>query len=92
MLRPVLFIICIVVAFGAACAGPCERLANIICNCEEDAIQRQSCIQQVTTDVGRIKFTESDNAYCTEKLDTCDDKCVALRSGNRQACGFVKDN
>ena len=80
-----------IIATAAACAGPCEQLANVVCNCEEDALQRQSCVTQVTNDVGRIKFLDADNAYCQEKLKTCDKDCVALRAGDRAACGFQKE-
>jgi hypothetical protein len=75
----------------AGCAGPCENLANIICDCEEDPVQRQACRNQVTTDVGRIKFEDKDNQYCEQKLKTCDKECVALRRGDRAACGFVRE-
>ncbi|MCC6810501.1 MAG: hypothetical protein IT381_23930 [Deltaproteobacteria bacterium] len=85
---------CLALGLGAlsqSCAGPCENLANLICDCEEDPVQRQSCRTQVTTDVGRIKFDKGDNDRCTQFLKTCDPQCRALRRGDRAACGFVSD-
>lgn len=91
MLRFVVLALSLSLSGLTACAGPCEQLANVICNCEEDAVQRQACINQVTADVGRIKFADSDNKYCEAKLKTCDKNCAALRAGNRAACGFIDE-
>jgi hypothetical protein len=73
------------------CAGPCEQLANVICNCESDPVQQQACTTQITNDVGRISFSKADNDFCNEKLKTCDKNCQALRAGDRGACGFIKE-
>lgn len=73
------------------CQGPCQRLATVICNCEQNASDRSSCLTQIQTDARQLKFTEEENAYCEEKLKTCTADCSALRQGDRAACGFLRE-
>lgn len=79
------------VALGVGCTDPCVVLAERICNCESTASGRRSCIaDRITNQQGRVETSEADQAFCTDKLETCD--CQAIDENNLEACGFVEEN
>ncbi len=86
-------ILSLAAAAGTGCAGPCEDLANNICDCDEDPSQRQACRNQVLADARRIPITSADSSVCSARLKDCprEKTCELLRTGNRAACGFTRE-
>lgn len=73
----------------AACTAPCDQLADTICNCLSDISLRAACKQQVSAEDATVKFTSSDQKFCSAKLNTC--TCDRLNNGDREACGLTRE-
>lgn len=88
-MRKMLIVAGFLVVATARCAGPCEELANAICNCEDDATAALSCRNQVGADAGSVKVTKQQADYCAQKLKIC--SCSRLARGDRAACGLTRE-
>lgn len=80
--------------FGLAlsgCSDPCVQLQERICNCEGDTNSRRACItDRITNQQGQVEVSDSDKAFCAEKLETC--TCAALDQNDPDnVCGFAVD-
>src|SRR5262245_20145782 len=80
---------CAVLAFAAiGCNGPCEELANKICDCELSTTLKNQCLEQVRSAMQNRQVTNEESQVCEQKLDTCD--CDRLASEDFAACGLQK--
>ncbi len=84
---------CVVLALALStllqfgCQGPCESLADRICGCEPNRLERDACQQQIRS-AGNPDITPQENEVCETLLDTC--TCDALEREDIQACGLSK--
>lgn len=75
--------------FSSGCQGPCQELADKICECEPNANMEDSCKYNVDS------FTSADpndteEELCERFLDTC--SCDALNTENFGLCGLTRDS
>lgn len=79
----------VVVALAAgtsACTGPCETLANQICDCRPNRTEQDQCKQQVIAGRGQT-VTSDEDSVCDALLDSC--TCEALERNDLAACGLA---
>lgn len=79
---------CLAAATLVACDGPCESLAEKICSCEPNEVEKRGCLEQVRVAMQRAATTAETNA-CSEALDTCD--CEVLEREEYRLCGLSKE-
>jgi hypothetical protein len=61
--------IALVAAFAlAACSGPCDELANRLCDCPPSGVSSDTCRRQGSEILGKKKPSD---AQCSHWLDTC---------------------
>jgi len=88
MLRLVLLLVPI--AFGwAACATPCEELAERLCACAETVADRNACENRAEQQRQRHPPTAADEERCETFLRTCDCSRLGTAEGKR-ACGLAE--
>lgn len=80
----------VVLLLGTAvgCFDPCDRLANKICDCEDNEILRQQCVRRVDVQKEQRDPTDDDRKACEAALETC--TCDALDNLDLKACGFSR--
>lgn len=89
-LRPMLrYGISILLLSLAACATPCEELAERRCSCEATSSERTACENRAEQQRSQHPPTDADEARCEDFLRTCD--CESLRSAEgKRACGLAE--
>ena len=70
------------------CNGPCEELANQICDCELSTSLKNQCLEQVRSAMQNRPVSNEESAACESKLDSC--TCDRLDSEDFAACGLEK--
>lgn len=79
----------LLIALGAsACDGPCRSLAERICNCEFNAVERGACLREIDSNGNVRQPTSEEDEACMAFLDTC--TCEALEREDNVACGLTK--
>lgn len=73
----------------SACKGPCEELADLICDCELSASSQNQCDEQVRAAKQQREVSAAEEVTCEAKLETC--TCDALQADDLAACGLSKD-
>lgn len=84
----ILLILAIAACFSA-CKGPCEELADRICECELSASSQNQCNEQVRDAMQLRDVSAAEEAVCEAKLEGC--TCEALEADDLAACGLAKD-
>lgn len=75
-------------ALGASgCSGPCQTLAEMVCNCEPSRREQDSCLIRLDQNLDR-SVTAEEEALCEEQLETC--TCDALAQDDFAACGLAR--
>lgn len=75
----------------SGCKGACRELSEKLCDCSNNSVTRELCIQRAANDEARAEPTAEDEALCEQKLETCD--CAALESNEPEAklaCGLAR--
>lgn len=76
-------------AFSTGCRGPCRQLADKLCDCRTNTIDKQACQQEAAIEEGRATITSADDQICADLLDTCDCNAIDTLEG-KQACGLAR--
>src|SRR5262245_10702336 len=58
-------------ALPLACNGPCEDLANKICDCEANSTAKDACLEQVRSAMQNRTVTDDENNACDAVVDGC---------------------
>ena len=69
----------------SACDGPCQDLAEKICDCEPNQTRTRSCL--ITVDTAIQDPIQEDNDRCEVLLRSC--TCDAIDRGDFEACGLT---
>ena len=72
-------------ALVTACDGPCQNLAQKICECEPNQTREQSCL--VNVDFATRDPIANEDELCEQLLETC--TCDAIDRGDFEACGLA---
>ncbi len=84
-----LSIACLALAAASGCKGPCRQLAEKLCDCALTTADKDSCLQNVSNEDGRIGPTASDNQTCQQLLNGCDCHLINTAEG-KYACGLAR--
>ncbi len=74
---------------AAGCKGSCRQLAEKICECEPNTVDREQCIQTVSQRSAAATVTDQDAATCEALLEQCDCNTIDTAEGKR-ACGMAR--
>jgi hypothetical protein len=75
----------------SACNGPCEQLANVICDCELSTAAKNQCLEQVRAAMQNREVSKEEDLLCSAALDTCDcDKLESDKTEDLKMCGLSK--
>ncbi|MCG3174519.1 MAG: hypothetical protein GMKNLPBB_02763 [Myxococcota bacterium] len=70
-----------------ACQGPCEDLAQLICECEtRSQLEANACFNRLVISRS-IELTEAQEDRCKQDLKRC--QCDDLRLGKQADCGLA---
>ena len=81
-------VLCVLV-LGSACKGDCRKLAEKLCQCAANTNDRNFCIQNASTEQGRVGTTPEQEAVCASLYDGCDCHTVNTPEG-KVACGIAR--
>ncbi|MFN0063049.1 MAG: hypothetical protein ACKVPX_11110 [Myxococcaceae bacterium] len=76
-------------ALTLGCKGPCRQLADKLCECRTNTIDRQQCQQEVALEADRAVITSEDDEVCAALLEGCDCNNVSTAEG-KAACGLAR--
>ncbi|MGA9525856.1 MAG: hypothetical protein WBV82_30635 [Myxococcaceae bacterium] len=74
---------------AAGCKGSCRQLAEKLCECEPNTVDRENCLQGVSQRSSAAAVTEQDEATCEALLNQCDCNNIDTAEGKR-ACGMAR--
>jgi hypothetical protein len=60
----------------AGCKSPCRRLAEQLCECTTNSLERESCLRTVSNRESNVEVTAEQEALCETLIPRCD--CRAL--------------
>lgn len=83
----------------AGCKSDCRRLAEQLCDCSTNTVERESCLRSVQSREATVDVTDEDNARCEALIPQCD--CRALDPSQpgstpesiadaKRACGLAR--
>jgi hypothetical protein len=81
-------VLCVLV-FGPACKGDCRKLAEKLCQCSANTSEKNLCIQNASTEQGRVGTTDADEAVCASLYNGCDCHTINTPAG-KVACGLAR--
>ncbi len=93
------FAVVFALLFTAGCKNPCRKLAEQLCECTDNTLERESCIRGVSQRESSVDITAEDEAFCESRLEVCN--CEGLdpaRPENtperiaetKRACGLAR--
>ena len=74
---------------AAGCKGSCRQLAEKLCECTANTVEREQCLQGVSTRSSGAVLTAEDEATCEALIDQCDCNNIETAEGKR-ACGMAR--
>jgi hypothetical protein len=74
---------------AAGCKGSCRQLAEKLCECEANTVDRERCLQNVSQRSSGAVVTADDEVACEALLDQCDCNNIDTAEGKR-ACGMAR--
>jgi hypothetical protein len=86
--------LCAALGLGA-CGNPCQDLGDRLCGCSGSGTAKDTCKQQVKNQLSDAGMDGADEAFCSEKLGTCNapagaDFCEWLNTqAAKVACGLA---
>jgi len=86
-MRCVLLIMVLLVLAG--CKGPCRKLSEKLCECEEHKPAKEYCQQRVADKESLYPPTDAEEAGCKLLLDGCNCKEIDTAEG-KVACGLAR--
>ena len=81
-------VLCVLV-LGPACKGNCRNLAEKLCLCAANTIDKNTCLTTAATEQGRVGTTDADEAVCASLYDGCDCHTINTPQG-KVACGLAR--
>jgi len=74
----------------AGCSNPCIKLAEKICECQTNTVDREACNQRASNEKAQIDLTRTDEDRCAALVDKCDCHALATPEGKRN-CGLARE-
>ena len=93
------FAVVFTLLFAAGCKNPCRRLAEQLCECTDNTLERESCIRGISQRESAVDITEEDEAFCRSRLEVCNcEQLDPTRPENtperiaeaKRACGLAR--
>jgi hypothetical protein len=73
----------------AGCKGDCRKLAEKLCDCSVNSLEKDACLQRAASEDARVGPLAEDNRRCGELLKICDCNTANTLAGKR-ACGLAR--
>jgi hypothetical protein len=73
----------------AGCKGPCRELSEKLCECSQNSVERELCLQRAANEQARFEPSPEEEAVCEERIKTCDCNALETDEGKR-ACGLAR--
>lgn len=71
------------------CKNPCRQLSEKLCDCATTTLQKESCLQRVSSEDARIAPTAQEQQVCAQLLPGCDCHQIDTVEG-KKACGLSR--
>ena len=88
-LRMRLFLVLIAVVLASGCKGSCRRLAEELCNCATNSLDKDTCLRTAAAAESGAAPTETDEKNCAVLLPGCDCRLIATPQG-KVRCGLAR--
>jgi hypothetical protein len=73
----------------AGCKGSCRELSEKLCDCAQNTVEREFCLQRTSNEQSRFEPTAEEEAVCEQRLESCDCHTIDTEAGKR-ACGLAR--
>lgn len=71
------------------CKGSCRQLAEKLCECESNTVEKEQCLREVSAQEQFTEPTAEDEAFCESKLEVCDCHLIDTAQGKKD-CGLAR--
>lgn len=91
-MRAVLMTFTLVAALlGAGCKSPCRQLAEKLCECATNSVEREGCLREAQRrEANPVReITAEDQKACEALVEQCDCHLIDTAAGKR-ACGLAR--
>jgi hypothetical protein len=73
----------------SGCKGPCRALSEQLCDCAQNSLEKEACLQRTANEQSRFEPTAEEEAVCEQRLEECDCHTIDTEEGKR-ACGLAR--
>ncbi len=82
-------LLCSTLSGLAGCKGACRELADKLCDCSTNSVEKELCLQRAAQEESRVEPEEKDEAVCEGLVEGCDCNNVETEAG-KKACGLAR--
>jgi hypothetical protein len=82
-------LLCSTLSGLAGCKGACRELAEKLCDCAANSVERELCLRRAAQEENRVEPTAEDELVCEQKIAGCDCRQLETDEGKR-ACGLAR--